>query len=41
MAECSLAISFAPLSKGLEVDLVDGDWLSDRQEALPLHVIVD
>jgi len=36
MAECSLAISFAPLSKGLEVDLVDGDWLSDRQEAMPL-----
>jgi fatty-acyl-CoA synthase len=36
MAECSLAISFAPLSKGLEVDLVDGDWLSDRQEAKPL-----
>jgi fatty-acyl-CoA synthase len=36
MAECSLAISFAPLSKGLKVDLVDGDRLSDRQEAIPL-----
>ncbi len=36
MAECSLAITFAPLSKGLAVDRVDGDWLSDKQEARPL-----
>ena len=36
MAECSLAITFAPLSQGLNVDRVDGDWLSDKQEARPL-----
>lgn len=36
MAECSLAISFAPLSQGLDVDRVDGDWLSNEKEALPI-----
>ena len=35
MAECSLAISFAPLGQGLDVDQVDGDWLSNEKEALP------
>ncbi|MCA9420367.1 MAG: AMP-binding protein, partial [Nitrospira sp.] len=35
MAECSLAISFAPLNKGLEVDRVDGDQLSNNRLALP------
>jgi len=35
MAECSLAISFAPLHKGLEVDLVDGDRLSNNRQAIP------
>ncbi len=28
MAECSLAVSFAPLSQGLDVDCVDRDYLS-------------
>ncbi|MDR4495303.1 MAG: fatty acyl-AMP ligase [Nitrospirales bacterium] len=36
MAECSLAISFAPLNQGLNVDRVDGDWLSNEKEALPI-----
>jgi fatty-acyl-CoA synthase len=35
MAECSLAISFAPLHKGLEVDRVDGDRLSNNRQAIP------
>ena len=35
MAECSLAISFAPLNKGLEVDRVDGDRLSNNKQAIP------
>ena len=33
MAECSLAVSFAPLFRGLEVDRVDRDHLSERQVA--------
>ena len=33
MAECSLAVSFAPLSQGLDVDRVDRDHLSERQVA--------
>jgi len=37
MAECSLAISFAPLGQGLDVDRVDGDWLSNEKEALPIN----
>ncbi len=36
MAECSLAISFAPLDKGLMVDRVDGERLSNSQQAIPL-----
>lgn len=36
MAECSLAVSFAPLDEGLKVDRVDGDHYADHQEALPL-----
>jgi fatty-acyl-CoA synthase len=35
MAECSLAISFAPIHKGLEVDLVDGERLSNNKQAIP------
>jgi fatty-acyl-CoA synthase len=35
MAECSLAVSFAPLNKGLSIDHVDGDYLSEHREALP------
>ncbi|MCA9500202.1 MAG: fatty acyl-AMP ligase [Nitrospirales bacterium] len=35
MAECSLAISFAPLNKGLEVDRIDGDHLSNNRLAMP------
>ncbi len=38
MAECSLAVSFAPLSKGLNIDAVDGDYLSDHRQALPVDV---
>jgi fatty-acyl-CoA synthase len=35
MAECALAISFAPLNKGLEVDMVDGDRLCNKRQASP------
>jgi fatty-acyl-CoA synthase len=34
MAECSLAVSFAPLDQGLAVDCVDSDYLSDSQKAM-------
>ena len=37
MAECSLAVSFAPLNKGLNIDPVDGDYLSEHRQALPLE----
>ena len=36
MAETSLAVSFAPLGKGLNIDAVDGDYLSDHRQALPV-----
>ena len=36
MAECSLAVSFAPLKKGLNIDAVDGDYLSEHRQALPV-----
>ncbi|MBW2440363.1 MAG: fatty acyl-AMP ligase [Deltaproteobacteria bacterium] len=37
MAECSLAVSFAPLGQGVDVDHVDGNALAEEQLALPLH----
>ncbi|GJL64833.1 MAG: acyl-CoA synthetase [Nitrospirales bacterium] len=37
MAECSLAVSFAPLDHGLIVDYVDGDHLAEYKEAIPLE----
>ncbi len=37
MAECSLAISFAPLSIGIQVDRVDADALSSTRKAEPIH----
>lgn len=37
MAECSLAVSFAPLSEGLSVDHVDADHLAESGRALPLE----
>ena len=37
MAECSLAVSFAPLNRGLNIDAVDGDYLSEHRQALPLN----
>ncbi len=36
MAECSLAVSFSPLSQGLDIDTVDGDHLSEHRQAFPL-----
>lgn len=38
MAECSLAISFAPLFQGHSTDCVDGDHHADHREALPIHL---
>ena len=36
MAECVLAVSFAPLDAGLTVDYVDQEIMSDKSEALPV-----
>ncbi len=36
MAECSLAISFAPLEVGIEVDRVNADDLSNNRQANPI-----
>ena len=37
MAECSLAVSFSPLSQGLDIDTIDGDHLSEHRQALPVE----
>jgi len=37
MAECSLAVTFAPLGQGADVDHVDINTLAEDQKALPLH----
>ncbi|MDT8409344.1 MAG: fatty acyl-AMP ligase [Wenzhouxiangellaceae bacterium] len=39
MAECSLAVSFAPLAQGLEVDRVDADLLAHKRQARPIDEI--
>jgi fatty-acyl-CoA synthase len=39
MAECSLAVSFAPLFQGHTTDCVDGDHHANCQEALPIHTL--
>jgi fatty-acyl-CoA synthase len=36
MAECSLAICFGPLDKGVQVDHVDTDQLAEQGKAVPL-----
>lgn len=36
MAECSLAISFAPIGGGVETDCIDANHLSDCQQAQPV-----
>ncbi len=36
MAECSLAVSFAPLGQGLEVDRLDADILAHDRKAQPI-----
>jgi fatty-acyl-CoA synthase len=38
MAECSLAVSFAPLGKGLNIDFIDGEHLSEHRQALPIEI---
>lgn len=35
MAECSLAVSFAPLDRGLELDPIDADQLTEKAVANP------
>jgi fatty-acyl-CoA synthase len=37
MAECSLAVTFAPLGQGADVDHVDINALAEEQKARPLH----
>jgi len=37
MAECSLAISFAPLAQGLDIDRLDADILANDRHALPAN----
>jgi fatty-acyl-CoA synthase len=39
MAECSLAVSFAPLDEGLQIDCVDGDHLAEHREAVPVGCV--
>jgi fatty-acyl-CoA synthase len=39
MAECSLAVSFAPLDQGLALDCVDSDHLAESREALPVGCV--
>ncbi|HVO83553.1 MAG TPA: fatty acyl-AMP ligase [Syntrophobacteria bacterium] len=39
MAECSLAVSFAPLDQGLALDCVDSDHLAECREALPVGCV--
>lgn len=36
MAECSLAVSFSPLDRGIQLDLVDPELLAEQQKAAPL-----
>ena len=36
MAECSLAVCFAPLGQGIKIDCVDSESLSEQNEALPV-----
>ncbi len=36
MAECSLAVSFAPLNQGISIDVIDAHHFSARQQALPV-----
>lgn len=36
MAEATLAVSFAPLHRGLEVDVIDADALEQRRRAVPV-----
>jgi fatty-acyl-CoA synthase len=36
MAECALAVSFAPVGGGMQIDYIDGELLSETGEALPL-----
>lgn len=37
MAECSLAVSFGPVGRGLEIDRIDAEALADRGTAVPLN----
>jgi fatty-acyl-CoA synthase len=37
MAECSLAVSFAPLDRGITVDRVDAENLAENQHASPIE----
>jgi fatty-acyl-CoA synthase len=37
MAECALAVSFAPVGGGMKIDYIDGELLSETGEALPLE----
>ena len=41
MAECSLAVSFAPLAQGLEVDRLDADILAGSRRAEPVSDAVN
>ncbi|AKS42089.1 fatty acyl-AMP ligase [Wenzhouxiangella marina] len=41
MAECSLAVSFAPLGQGIDVDLLDADVLAQDRHARPASADLD
>ena len=40
MAECSLAVCFGPLEKGVEVDHVDADKLADKRQAVSVNPLL-
>jgi fatty-acyl-CoA synthase len=40
MAECSLAVSFAPLNAGLDIDFIDSDYLYDKRQAIDIKADV-
>ncbi len=41
MAECSLAVSFAPIDQGIEIDEIDAEHLSAQHEALSVVGNID
>ena len=41
MAECSLAVCFGRLGKGVQVDHIDADRLAEHQKAVPINPLMN